>query len=107
MILIFKALNKYHKYNLNFLATAAHNFKWVKTTHICLVWDHTRDIDYERKELTKIMIILYWINLFGLHGSHTLFCGHYKVKWPSQKVKLFCMFNWHLNVVSVVAIIVW
>ena len=23
------------------LATATHNFKWVKITHICLVWEHT------------------------------------------------------------------
>ena len=54
-MLTLKALNKCDKYNLDFtqsklcLATATHNFVWVKTTEICLIRDQTfENLDSER-----------------------------------------------------------
>ena len=68
--LTLKAWNKYNKYNLNFthlklcLATATHNFKRVKITHIWLPWDQPlANRDSQRPISFPIAMILSTINL--------------------------------------------
>ena len=73
------------------VATATHNFKWVKIIHICLIWDLTfANIDV----LKVIYHPLYSMNKFVTNKSELSqdgaqvfpYMGWLAIMWPSERV---------------------